>query len=77
MKYMWKRFADTERRLDALEPDIAAIEARKYREFISKLTDEELNRLHDAYERTPERKLPLTEEDAGFLDMLRAKYAIS
>lgn len=64
------------KRIQALEPDIAAIEARKHREFLSKLTDEELDRLHDACERTQEWKLPLTDEEAKFLDMLRAKYAI-
>lgn len=70
-----------ERRISALESKSTeserAIEARKHREFLSKLTDEELSSLHDACERTQEWKLPLTDEEAEFLDMLRAKYAVS
>lgn len=65
------------KRIQALEPDIIAIKARAYREFLSKLTDVELDRLHNACERTQKWKLPLTNEEAEFLDMLRAKYAIS
>lgn len=65
------------RQICALEPDIVTIEARKHREFLSKLIDEELDRLHDACARTQEWKLPLTDVEAEFLDMLRAKYAFS
>ncbi len=65
------------KRIQALEPDIAAIEARAHSEFLSKLTDEELDKLHDACVRTQEWTLPTTADEQQFLDMLRAKYAIS
>lgn len=63
-----------ERRISALESKSMeseqAIEAQMHREFLSKLTNGELHRLEAACIRTREWKLPLTDEEAEFLDML-------
>jgi hypothetical protein len=64
------------KRIQALEPDVAAAEARKRREILSRLTYEELCQLETVCIRTEEWKLPLTDVEAEFLDMLRAKYTI-
>ncbi len=64
------------KRIQALEPDIAAIEAQAHSEFLSKLTDEELDRLGVIIERTNDWRLEPTEEESAFLDDLRAKYGI-
>lgn len=70
-----------ERRISVLESKSIeseqAIEARKNREFLSTLTDEELYRLHDICAKTQGWRLPLTDVKAEFLDILRAKYEVS
>jgi hypothetical protein len=65
------------KRIQSLEPDVAAVEARKRREILSRLTYEELCQLETACIRTQEWKLPLTDDEACFVEELRTKYAIS
>jgi hypothetical protein len=70
--------SDIDKRVKALEAraqaDQGSDEETRTRLFLSKITDEELDRLTVILERTQDGALPLTDEEQSFLDCLEAKY---